>query len=214
MGHTGGLWGSPQQRASSRRSWDGGGTVCWARLSGGAAAATVVDDLGAGQRWLRSLLPKRTTSNVVAVTGDVAASRTLVVVAHHDAAHSGMFFNPRLTAAAGQHFPPPPGKKPRQVPTMAVFVAAPAVSGLAALAQARGLLLLGTALGAGIIASLTDIAVRPAVPGANDNLNAPSPAGPAAGTGPASPPDTLRTTGTAGPRRLSAGWRRTQSHGR
>ena len=54
------------------------------------------DDLGQGRRWMRRLLPRRPTYNVVAQAGDPDAERTIVVVAHHDAAHSGLVFHPAL----------------------------------------------------------------------------------------------------------------------
>src|SRR5215469_2479166 len=62
-----------------------------AALSAGLAAAALWDDLGHGHRWFRrGLLPRRPSWNVVAETGDADAERTVVVIAHHDAAHSGL----------------------------------------------------------------------------------------------------------------------------
>ena len=68
-----------------------------ASLLAGLAAAALWDDLGHGKRWFRrSLLPRKPTWNVVAEAGDRAGERTLVFIAHHDAAHSGLVFNPAL----------------------------------------------------------------------------------------------------------------------
>lgn len=137
---------------------------------GVASAGVVADDLGAGARWLRRLLPQRTTANVVATAGDPSAERTLILVAHHDAAHTGTFFDPRILAAVGQQFPPPEGMRPRELPAMVPMAAAPALSGLAALVGARRLSLLGGLSCAAILVSLAEVANRRTVPGANDNL--------------------------------------------
>ncbi|WP_231846552.1 hypothetical protein [Mycobacterium leprae] len=46
-----------------------------------------------GTRVVRRTLQKpRTTWNVVAEVGDLNGTRTIVVCAHHDAAHNGKFF--------------------------------------------------------------------------------------------------------------------------
>ena len=83
----------------------------------GAGAAALWDDLGHGRRWFRrAVLPHRATWNVVAEIGDADAERTVVFIAHHDAAHSGLVFHPvlpriplklapRLHARAGRSFP-------------------------------------------------------------------------------------------------------------
>ena len=66
-------------------------------LVGGVAAAAVWDDVGGGRLWFRRrALPHRPTWNVVAETGDPDAARTVVFIAHHDAAHSGLVFHPAL----------------------------------------------------------------------------------------------------------------------
>lgn len=137
---------------------------------GAAAAAAVCDDLGAGRRVLRSMLPKQTTANVVARAGDPDASRTLVIVAHHDAAHTSVFFDPRITEFLGDRLQPRPDSPPRLPPMMAPIALAPAMVAAGSLAGLRKLVLLGAATCAGIIASFVEIALRPTVPGANDNL--------------------------------------------
>ena len=83
----------------------------------GVGAAALWDDLGHGRRWFRrAVLPHRPTWNVVAEVGDPDAERTFVLIAHHDAAHSGLIFHPilpriplklapRLHARAGQELP-------------------------------------------------------------------------------------------------------------
>src|SRR5277367_1162002 len=54
------------------------------------AAAAIADDVDGGRHALRRLLPKRATSNVLAWAGDASAPETVVIVAHHDAAHTGL----------------------------------------------------------------------------------------------------------------------------
>ena len=83
----------------------------------GVGAVALWDDLGHGRRWFRrAVLPHRSTWNVVAEMGDPDAERTVVFIAHHDAAHSGLVFHPvlpriplklapRLHARAGRSFP-------------------------------------------------------------------------------------------------------------
>ena len=136
----------------------------------GGAAAEVTDELAAGPRILRRLLPKQSTANVVARTGDPNAARTLVVVAHHDAAHTSVFFHPRITAHVGfrsEHGPDDPTQLP---PVMAPIAIAPGLVALGSIAGARRVTRLGALMCAGIIASFVEIALRRTVPGANDNL--------------------------------------------
>src|SRR4051794_18746076 len=58
----------------------------------GAAAAGIWDDVSAGPHVFRSALPNRTAVNVVGEVGDPDADRIIVLVAHHDAARSGLIF--------------------------------------------------------------------------------------------------------------------------
>ena len=68
-----------------------------AAVVGGVAAAAVYDDVSGGRLWFRRrLLPHRPTWNVVAEAGDPHGTRTVVFIAHHDAAHSGLVFHPAL----------------------------------------------------------------------------------------------------------------------
>src|SRR6266536_3042290 len=67
------------------------GLMCAA--GAGLAALGIADDVSGGRMVFRGLfLRPRTAHNVVAVTGDLSAARTLVVLAHHDAAPSGFVF--------------------------------------------------------------------------------------------------------------------------
>ena len=65
-------------------------------LLGAIGAAGIAGDFPPGKRPLRRLLPKRTTYNVVCELGPAEAERTIVLIAHHDAAHSGLVFHPAL----------------------------------------------------------------------------------------------------------------------
>src|SRR5690349_11535251 len=73
--------------------------------AGIAAAGAIVDDVSAGPHVFRRLLPRRTTFNVVAETGDPDGQTTLVFVAHHDAARGGLVFHPGPTRAVAHALP-------------------------------------------------------------------------------------------------------------
>lgn len=128
------------------------------------------DEVGAGRRWLRAILPKRPTANVVARAGDAEAARTLVVVAHHDAAHTSVFFDPRIAAFLGGQSQAQPDAAPRTPPVMAAVPLAPAMICVGVLLGLPRLARFGALVCWGIIASYAEIAVRATVPGANDNL--------------------------------------------
>jgi acetylornithine deacetylase/succinyl-diaminopimelate desuccinylase-like protein len=63
---------------------------------GAGAAAGMASDFPPGKRHLRRFLPRRTTYNVVCELGAAETERTAVLIAHHDAAHSGLVFHPQL----------------------------------------------------------------------------------------------------------------------
>lgn len=138
---------------------------------GAAGAALVFDELGAGRRWLRAVLPKQTTTNVVGVMGDADAEQTLVLVAHHDAAHSGVFFDPRIAEHVGRRLAELPKSRRSYFAPMAPIAAAPELAGVSALIGARRVAVAAGGVCAGIIASFTHIALSRTVPGANDNLS-------------------------------------------
>lgn len=146
------------------------GARAFAAAIAGGAAAGVTDELAAGPRVLRRLLPKQITANVVARAGDPSAARTLVVVAHHDAAHTSVFFDPRITAHVGFRSEQGPDNPTQLPPVMAPIAIAPGLVALGSIAGARRLTRLGALMCAGIIASFVEIALRRTVPGANDNL--------------------------------------------
>jgi hypothetical protein len=136
-------------------------------LLGAAGAAGIADDFPPGQRRLRRPLPKRTTYNVVCELGDTAAERTVVLISHHDAAHSGLVFHPALPKIADRL-----GLVERSdtsPPLMAPVVGGPALAALGAATGSKTLAKLGLFLALGTIAAMTDIGLRKPVPAANDN---------------------------------------------
>ncbi len=133
----------------------------------GAAAAGMASDYPPGKRLLRRYLPTRTTYNVVCELGPADAERTVVVIAHHDAAHSGLVFHPELPNIADRL-----GMIERSdtsPPLMAPVVGGPVLAALGALTGKRLLTKLGVLLGLGSAAAMAEIGMREVVPGANDN---------------------------------------------
>jgi hypothetical protein len=141
------------------------GTYGWAHalhLLAGLVAplpALVSLELEASGRlqWIRRLLPAGEGANVVAERG--TGPRTVVVVAHHDAARTGLVWHPRVVALGAAR-----NLRRRRIdgyeqPLAVAFL-------LAAIPRTRrlgrALLLLGAALQA-------DVARSKTVPGANDN---------------------------------------------
>jgi Zn-dependent M28 family amino/carboxypeptidase len=86
-----------------------------------------------------------------------------VVIAHHDAAHSGAIFNPTLTHAFGRRFPQIIERARAWPRVMGLVLAGPV---LAALGARR----VGAILSLGSAAAFADIGRSAVVAGANDNL--------------------------------------------
>ena len=136
----------------------------------GAAAAGMASDFPPGKRLIRRLLPRRTTYNVLCELGPAGAEKTVVVIAHHDAAHSGLVFHPQLPHIANRL-----GLIERTDTSpalMAPVVGGPALAALGALTGRRLLAKLGVFLGLGSTAAMAEIGLRNVVPGANDNGSA------------------------------------------
>ncbi len=136
-------------------------------LLGGIGAAGIADDFPPGKRRLRRVLPRRTTYNVICELGDPEAERTVVVIAHHDSAHSGLVFHPAVPPLADRL-----GLIERtdtSPPLMAPVLGGPLLAALGALSGRRLLAKLGLALGIGSVAAMAEIGARKVVPGANDN---------------------------------------------
>ncbi len=147
-----------------------------ARLAGaglaGASAAALWDDLGHGRRWFRRrLLPHRSTWNVLAQAGDRAAERTLVVVAHHDAAHTGLVFHPALGQIGPRWFPEQHQQSSHTLPILYGTWIGPVLASVGAALGIRTLTRAGIAVALAAAAVMADIGARGVVAGANDNLS-------------------------------------------
>ena len=138
-------------------------------LLGAAGAAGIAADFPPGRRPLRRLLPRRTAYNVVCEFGPPDAKRTMVIVAHHDAAHPGIVFHPSLPQIA--HRLGMIESVDTSPPLMAPVVGGPILAALGALTGSRVLSKLGILFGVGSAAAMIDIGVRRVVPGANDNAS-------------------------------------------
>jgi hypothetical protein len=144
-----------------------------AALVGGAlATASVLDDISGGAQVARRWLPKRESRNVIAVTGDANADRTLVLVAHHDAGHGGMVFDHSLADTIEDRWPGFIGQFKTYPPIMWPTIGGPLFTALGGLTGSRRLLGAGVVFGAGTAAAMADIARSPVSPGASDNLSA------------------------------------------
>ena len=128
------------------------------------AAATLVSfelDYSGRRQLLRGLLPKGTGFNVTGRLPAIGpAERTVVLVAHHDAARTGAIWNPLLTRL-GDRAAARSGKR-------ASLALAPEA---ALVAAAVGLRRLPAAVLGLALALLVDQARSPVVPGANDNAS-------------------------------------------
>jgi Peptidase family M28 len=143
-----------------------------AALLGAVGAAVVWAEVGGGQLWFRrAVLPHRKTWNVVAEAGDPRAERTVVFVAHHDAAHSGLVFHPALPRAGMRATPKLHAKANQSIPVLYGVFLGPLLTALWGLLGRRTLRRAGAFFSLGATAAMTDIALRKVVPGANDNLS-------------------------------------------
>ena len=134
------------------------------------AAAAIADDCSAGPHVFRKLLPHRPTWNVVADAGDVTASETLVLIAHHDAANGGLIFDQRPIELMARLQPERFERADHWPELFRAIAGAPAIVAAGALLGRRGLVKLGTAMAGLSAAAFSQIGASPVVPGANDNL--------------------------------------------
>jgi Peptidase family M28 len=140
-------------------------------LVAAGATAAIWDDLTMWRHWTRRLVGRRKrTWNVVAPAGDPTAPRTLVVVAHHDAAHSGAIFDPRLPDAIDRAAPWLFQRLTVSPPLMWLVIGGPLLVAVGHATGHRRTRLAGTVLALGSAAAFADIGARAVVPGANDNL--------------------------------------------
>jgi hypothetical protein len=131
------------------------------RLLAAATLASFELEYSGRRQLLRPLLPKGTGFNAIGrlpATGP--AERTLVLVAHHDAARTGLMWDPRLSRL-GDRAAARTGKRA----SLALLPEA------ALVAAALGLRRLPAAVLGVALALVLDQARRPVVPGANDNAS-------------------------------------------
>ena len=149
------------------------GTRKAAAAAAALVTAAIADDISNGPRlFRRATAPVRPTWNVVARCGDQEAERTLVILAHHDAAPTGAIFDDRAQAWLGEKFPGIIERIDTSLPMWWAMLSAPALVCAGAARRSRGLTkvgLAGSLLGTAVFA---DVARRPVSPGANDNLTA------------------------------------------
>jgi hypothetical protein len=140
-----------------------------AAATGAAASALIADEMPPGGRRFRRLLPNRSCHQVLGEIGPADAERTVVVMAHHDAAHTAFFFNPAITETVGEAAPWVFEQNDTSPPLMWPVAGGPALVALGALLGSRGLTGLGTFVSAGSAAFMAHIGAGEVVPGANDN---------------------------------------------
>jgi hypothetical protein len=140
-----------------------------AAITGAAASRLLVEEMPPGDRTFRRMLRQRSAHHVLAQVGAPDAERTIVVMAHHDAAHTAFFFNPAITETVGQNAPWVFENSDTSPPLMWPVVAGPAVVAAGAALGSRKLTGLGTFISAGSAAFMAHIGAAQIVPGANDN---------------------------------------------
>ena len=140
---------------------------------GAFAALGVWDECGLWRgHWTRRWLPERSTWNVVGRAGDPDAERTVVVVAHHDAAHTGLAFDFTAVRWYARTFPDAVERGRVWPGSMQAVFAGPVMVALGSLLGLDRLRKVGMGLSFGSTLSMVDIGARGVVPGANDNLSA------------------------------------------
>jgi hypothetical protein len=135
-------------------------------------AVVIVDDATGGRRWFRRIaMPRRLAYNVIAQTGDPDAARTVVVLAHHDAAPGGVVFDQSLLRWLARCWPGLIARIKTSPPTWLPVYGGPLIVAAGAATGLAPVLIAGAVVCAGSLAAMIDIGRRPPVPGANDNLS-------------------------------------------
>ena len=141
-------------------------------LLGTGVAAAIADDASNGARaFRRATMEQKPTWNVIAEAGDPEAERTLVVIAHHDAAPTGAIFDQTVHHAVADAFPGIIERRDTSIPLWWPAVGTPLLVAAGALMRRRGLALTGLVGSLVGMAVFADIARNRIVPGANDNLS-------------------------------------------
>jgi len=131
----------------------------------GALASLEAEASGRSQ-WLRRLLPRGEGANVVArLPAEKEPRATLVLLAHHDAARTGLVWHPRISQAGAARRLRRRRIDGLMAPTAAGFALAAAGAALGS----RAARVAGCALLALSALADADVARSPTVPGASDN---------------------------------------------
>jgi Zn-dependent M28 family amino/carboxypeptidase len=144
-----------------------------AMLAAGALAA-IVDEAHNGPRIVRRLARRRrSTVNVVARCGeeDGEATRTIVVLAHHDAPQTGILFNQTLQRRVYELAPGLIERAKTPLPQWWMGLAGPLATVAGAIARKPRLARGGVLIGLIGVALVADVWRSQTVPGANDNLS-------------------------------------------
>jgi len=149
--------------------WATRGSRLGAAAVGAAAAWAAADELPPRRRRLRAALPRSTATNVVASCGPAEARRAVVLVAHHDAAHSGLVFSPAIPNVIERVAPRFFEVTRTSPPLVWPAVIGPALAAAGAATGHRSLARAGAVLSAGFAAAMANIGTSAVVPGANDN---------------------------------------------
>jgi acetylornithine deacetylase/succinyl-diaminopimelate desuccinylase-like protein len=152
-------------------------TIAGRRWSGASlsilAALGLADEIQNGPRFFRrALRPELMTANVVAKAGDSEATRTLVLLAHHDAAQTGFIFDQTALRTFNEKFPGIIPKIKTQPPQWWGGFVATGLTLLSALTGRPGPARAGLVIDLAGAVALGDIWRSETVPGANDNLTA------------------------------------------
>jgi hypothetical protein len=150
----------------------GGWTRQLAAAGAVLAAAAIGDDVAGGRRiFRRAVMPRRRAYNVVGRLGDATSERTVVVLAHHDAAPSGVVFDQRATRWLVRRFPDALQRFKTNPPLWWLVIAGPAVVAAGSATGSSRFRRIGMVMSLLNCGAMVDIGRRPAVPGANDNLS-------------------------------------------
>ena len=135
------------------------------------AWASLELEVSGRRQWVRRLLPAGGGVNVLGrIPARSAPRATVVLVAHHDAANTGVVWNPRIVAFGARRRLKRRRFAPFMAPLRTAFVLAAAgslgTSRAANVARGTGCAVMGLAL-----AVDADVARSPTVPGASDNAS-------------------------------------------
>ncbi len=137
------------------------------------AGLGLFDEVLNGPRVFRRLMrEEKKTVNVLAKAGNPDAAHTLVVLAHHDAAQTGILFDQTAIRTFHERFPTVIPKIKTQPPQWWGAFAGPILGLAGALTGRRGLSKAAVAVNLGTVALVGDMWRSETVPGANDNLTA------------------------------------------